>query len=1212
MSLRAKIAEAMLSHRAYKLQAQIDFLMGNRSGMPMPVSEYDNISAPSSSSTSDHTSIRIHAAESAIPLLRYAWPGGDCSIYLRTASGVSEWSLGSTCDIEMPGSELLALHEKDMMQVLNATDALFQIALSPIYTGLIAMETLHAVSGWGGNRWDDLNRGGAVSSRLSLRMTCFDPQVAIWQHTRAADDSLSGTYYLMDEAGNLMAQTRGEEDLCGCKHCWCWGARFIGIRLVAGSKYHVGFWNNPQGDMDAPGILTNNHSNTIGPATFDQPRLESRLSAAGWIVGGPRLPGTPSLWQHVWALDCGAAYNPSPPVPPTSPPASPSPPPPSRPPPATHVVDQFAMNVVGAVSGWGDNRWDALAGGGAISVRVKISLDCFSPRIAIHMSGMATDDTLAGRYFLTDQSGVVLASTAANSNLCGCRDCWCWDERFSHLLLARETHYHLGFINDPQGAPPYHRMRAPSIFADTDRRVVVDSNDHAFVIFDEPQFAWRHEFASDPLVLPSHAAIWQTAWAIDCEKKWLPSPPSPPLAPPLAPGQRLQDFDTRESLSGRNAGRLGPLFPAGHLDPTDEQTSAEAFCAWKGYAGGVVSFVVALQHVPYAWCVTAFANGEVTADMACIHQAADITLPVFTQISCKTALPPPPNVPPMPPSPPTPPVPPAPPSLPPAPPKPAPVACIGSCPDGYVVQPGGTSQTCSWEGHGYRQTGGRRACSPLHSPNSCPTKEEFERANHGCSPHMALNYYSNDRNAALRHYHSQFTPPLTPENWVARCGIGWSACGLPHSPPPPAPLPLPPLPMPSPPSPVPCIGSCPDGYTIEYSPSDSQACYWEGHGYCTGWSTACQRVTKRATDPDAPLKCSPIHPGGSCRTKEEFQNANNGCPPLMTMNYYSVDKNSNTRHYYSQFNPPLTPEEWVKRCGIGWSACGIASTISLTKPPPSPPLPQLPPPPPSFPPPPAPPPLQLFLTCEGNGYLYGGTCYYMSGAGTGCNSACASRGMLFDKERQVPTQGGQVIQHFYPSCTLSGANHFSPTVETRLSGGVQHCFGANPGSDSSGNFLHQHLSFACACAPPPPPPSPPPPPPSSPSPPSPPKPHPPPPRPPPPTPPPPRPPGPPPQPKPPPQPRPPPRPPPAPRPPPPSPLPPSPSPPPPPKSPPPPLVQTPSYCGQSAYISCCLHIASTPIAACCAPGACTACGYKGPGNAWGCGGLSPSYDCNAC
>ena len=147
------------------------------------------------------------------------------------------------------------------------------------------------------------NSGGSATTRVTLSEPCAKPEIAYHQHS-GSDSSLNGMYFILDEAGRVLAQTSPNADLCnqdGCSSsgdCWCPDGQ-LNMVMQAGTYYHIGYMNNPSGDMNGPSSYGDRNTRTIGIATFDDPRYDA---TAGQTT--PHLSSTTANWQAQWRISC--------------------------------------------------------------------------------------------------------------------------------------------------------------------------------------------------------------------------------------------------------------------------------------------------------------------------------------------------------------------------------------------------------------------------------------------------------------------------------------------------------------------------------------------------------------------------------------------------------------------------------------------------------------------------------------------------------------------------------------------------------------------------------------------------------------------------------------------------------------------------------------------------------------------------------------------
>jgi len=150
----------------------------------------------------------------------------------------------------------------------------------------------------GSNIWSSLGNGGTATTRVILTQTCINPLIAYYQH-KDADETISGSYFIMDSSGTSKLASTPGRTLCFCKDCWCPADRFLGVTLDAGTHYHLGFYNSPSGDMSGPACYNDQSARTVGIATFDQPRS---ANGVGYAVPSSNSAG--GSRQCRWMIDC--------------------------------------------------------------------------------------------------------------------------------------------------------------------------------------------------------------------------------------------------------------------------------------------------------------------------------------------------------------------------------------------------------------------------------------------------------------------------------------------------------------------------------------------------------------------------------------------------------------------------------------------------------------------------------------------------------------------------------------------------------------------------------------------------------------------------------------------------------------------------------------------------------------------------------------------
>jgi hypothetical protein len=318
----------------------------------------------------------------------------------------------------------------------------------------------------GGNHiWGKIGSGGTATTRVTLNKDCPNPLIAYQQH-KDADETISGSYFIMDNAGSkVLAKTEGKTRCYG-KGVWCPDDRFYGVTLKADTPYHLGFLNNPAGDMSGPVCYPDTNTRTVDTtvysAKFDDPRSTSSN------YGTPRLPPNSQYSESCrWKLNCGGVG--------------------------------AVMPYSGLMNG-GSNIWSTLGSGGTATTRIKLTQQCVNPLIAYYQHKNA-DESISGSYFIMDASGKKLGNTKGKT-LCFCKDCWCPDARIP-ITMEPGTYYHLGFYNNPGGD-----MSGPACYSDSNARTV------GIATFDSPRSA---NGAGYTLPGSNGAGNYQCRWMIDCQ-----------------------------------------------------------------------------------------------------------------------------------------------------------------------------------------------------------------------------------------------------------------------------------------------------------------------------------------------------------------------------------------------------------------------------------------------------------------------------------------------------------------------------------------------------------------------------------------------------------------------------------------------------------------------------------------------------------------------
>ena len=96
----------------------------------------------------------------------------------------------------------------------------------------------------------------------------------------------------------MSGHTKGRT-LCYCKDCWCPADR-LPLTLEANTHYHLGFYNDPSGDMSGPACYNDESARTVGIATFDDPRSQNGV---GYTLPSANHGGSK---QCRWMIDCQA------------------------------------------------------------------------------------------------------------------------------------------------------------------------------------------------------------------------------------------------------------------------------------------------------------------------------------------------------------------------------------------------------------------------------------------------------------------------------------------------------------------------------------------------------------------------------------------------------------------------------------------------------------------------------------------------------------------------------------------------------------------------------------------------------------------------------------------------------------------------------------------------------------------------------------------
>ena len=159
------------------------------------------------------------------------------------------------------------------------------------------------------------------------------------------------------------------------------------------------------------------------------------------------------------------------------------------------------MTSSGAVNGYSGGPWGPLNGGGRAASRLILTASCVNPQIALFQDP-AGDSSIAGAYFILDEAGNELASSAFQT-YSGCSNCWLPHPGRLSVTLLPGQYYWIGLANNSNGD-----MCCPQVYMDTTPRT------EGIATFDNP----REDFPPSPAVgLPANAATWQNRWRIDCE-----------------------------------------------------------------------------------------------------------------------------------------------------------------------------------------------------------------------------------------------------------------------------------------------------------------------------------------------------------------------------------------------------------------------------------------------------------------------------------------------------------------------------------------------------------------------------------------------------------------------------------------------------------------------------------------------------------------------
>ena len=152
------------------------------------------------------------------------------------------------------------------------------------------------IDGYSSGYWSAGNPGGRAATRVILTQGCVNPQLALYQHP-TADSTIGGSYYVMNEAGTVLAFTPYEY-YGSCNDCWLPHPGRLSVTMDSGTYYWIAFHNGTMSDMSGPSIYVDADARTVGIATFDSPR---------WDIdsGAPRgLPASSATWQNRWRIDC--------------------------------------------------------------------------------------------------------------------------------------------------------------------------------------------------------------------------------------------------------------------------------------------------------------------------------------------------------------------------------------------------------------------------------------------------------------------------------------------------------------------------------------------------------------------------------------------------------------------------------------------------------------------------------------------------------------------------------------------------------------------------------------------------------------------------------------------------------------------------------------------------------------------------------------------
>ena len=136
-----------------------------------------------------------------------------------------------------------------------------------------------------------------TTTRITLTSSCVNPTISIHQYVNS-DNSIYGAYYVMSEVGDILASSPFKTHQ-GCSNCFLTPTKLAGVTLKANTYYHLGFQNDASKcDMSGPSVYTDSSSRTVGPATFDQPRMDQ----PGALNLG--LPSNFAGWQNRWQVLC--------------------------------------------------------------------------------------------------------------------------------------------------------------------------------------------------------------------------------------------------------------------------------------------------------------------------------------------------------------------------------------------------------------------------------------------------------------------------------------------------------------------------------------------------------------------------------------------------------------------------------------------------------------------------------------------------------------------------------------------------------------------------------------------------------------------------------------------------------------------------------------------------------------------------------------------